>query len=172
LFIGAVPVWSSGAPLRYRGGGAGAKAAARFSIHGRGYPPMKALTWDKTLSVDVAEIDEDHRRLVDLYNVLSRAVADGDSTEYVEAVTDELIACTVWHFRHEERLMLRHGYPGLPEHKAEHEELIDSVKDLQQKLRDAGDAVSAQQVEFLERWLMEHIYGADMKMGAYLCAAM
>jgi hemerythrin-like metal-binding protein len=133
---------------------------------------MKPLTWDKTLSVDVAEIDEDHRRLVDLYNILSRAVAGDESADYVEAVTDELIACTVWHFRHEERLMLRYGYPGLPAHKAEHEELIDSVKELQQKLRDAGEAVSARDVEFLERWLMEHIYGADMKMGIYLSEAM
>jgi hemerythrin-like metal-binding protein len=133
---------------------------------------MKELTWDKTLSVDVPEIDEDHRRLVDLYNILNHAVAEDDSPEYIAAVTDELIACTVWHFRHEERLMLKYGYPGLPDHKAEHEELIDSVKELQQKLRDAGEAVSARDVEFLERWLMEHIYGADMKMGTYLSEAM
>ena len=31
---------------------------------------MKDLVWDRTLSVDVPEIDEDHRRLVDLFNLL------------------------------------------------------------------------------------------------------
>jgi hemerythrin-like metal-binding protein len=133
---------------------------------------MKELTWDKTLSVDVPEIDEDHRRLVDLYNILNHAVTEGASPDYIGAVAEELIACTVWHFRHEERLMLKHGYDGLAEHKAEHDELIASAKDLQQKLRDAGKAVTSQEVEFLERWLMEHIYGADMRMGTYLSAAM
>jgi hemerythrin len=133
---------------------------------------MKELTWDKTLSVEVPEIDEDHRRLVDLYNILNHAVAEAESPDYIEAVTEELIACTIWHFRHEERLMLRHGYPGLAEHKAEHEELIDSARDLQQKLRDAGRSVSNEEVEFLERWLVGHIFGADMKMGVYLCEAM
>jgi hemerythrin len=133
---------------------------------------MKELTWDKTLSVDVPEIDEDHRRLVDLYNILNHAVAEGDSPEYIAAVTDELIACTVWHFRHEERLMLRHGYEGLAEHRAEHEDLIASARELQQKLLDAGRSVSNQEVEFLEQWLVGHIFGADMKMGAYLCEAM
>jgi hemerythrin-like metal-binding protein len=133
---------------------------------------MKELTWDKTLSVEVPEIDEDHRRLVDLYNILNHAVVDGATPEYLAAVTDELIACTIWHFRHEERLMLQYGFDGLAEHKAEHEELIASAKALQQQLGDAGKAVSGQEVEFLERWLMEHIYGADMKMGAYLSAAM
>lgn len=37
---------------------------------------MKDLVWDKTLSVEVPEIDEDHRRLMDLYNLLKHAVAD------------------------------------------------------------------------------------------------
>jgi len=133
---------------------------------------MKALHWDKTLSVEVPEIDEDHRRLVELYNLLSQAVEDGESAEYINAIAEELIACTVWHFRHEERLMLKHGYEGLSEHKAEHEELIASVVGLQQRLRKAGKSVSSDEVAFLERWLMEHIYGADMKMGAYLSAVM
>ncbi len=70
---------------------------------------MKELIWDKTLSVDVPEIDEDHRRLVELFNILNRSVVEGDATNYIEAVMEELISCTVWHFRHEERLMLKYG---------------------------------------------------------------
>jgi hemerythrin len=133
---------------------------------------MKELTWDKTLSVDVPEIDEDHRRLVDLYNILNHAVADNESPEYIDALTQELVACTLWHFRHEERLMLKHGYDGLAEHRAEHADLIASAEELQQKLREQGKAVSHDEVEFLERWLVGHIFGADMKMGAYLCEQM
>jgi len=30
---------------------------------------MKELVWDKTLSVGVPEIDEDHRKLVNLFEV-------------------------------------------------------------------------------------------------------
>lgn len=133
---------------------------------------MKELTWDKTLSVDVPEIDEDHRRLVDLYNLLNHAVAEGDSPEYIEALTQELVACTLWHFRHEERLMLRYGYDGLAEHRAEHDDLIASAEALQRQLREQGQAVSNREVEFLEQWLVGHIFGADMRMGAYLCEAM
>jgi hemerythrin-like metal-binding protein len=133
---------------------------------------MKELVWDKTLSVEVPEIDEDHRRLVDLFNILNRSVAEGDAREYVEAVMEELIACTVWHFRHEERLMLKHGYPGAAEHKAEHDDLIASAQDLQRKLLEEGKAVSSDDIELIEHWLTGHIYGADMDMGAYLCEAM
>jgi len=129
---------------------------------------VKDLVWDDTLSVQVEEIDEDHRRLVGLFNILSHAVAEGDATDYIEAVLEELISCTVWHFRHEERLMLKYGYTGLEEHKAEHADLIESAKALQQKFLQEGKTVSTEDIEFLEHWLTGHIFGADMQMGSYL----
>jgi hemerythrin len=133
---------------------------------------VKDLVWDKTLSVDINEIDEDHRRLVELFNILNHAVADGERSDYVEAVLEELISCTVWHFRHEERLMLKHGYGDLQEHKEEHEELIQSARELQQLYLSGGRQLSGDDIEFLEHWLTEHILVADMKLGAYLVEVM
>ena len=129
---------------------------------------MKDLIWDSGLSVQVKEIDEDHRRLVDLFNLLNHSVAEGDAKDYVEAVLEELISCTVWHFRHEERLMLKYGYKGLVEHKAEHQELIESVTALQKKFLQEEKAASSEDLEFLEHWLTEHILVADMELGSYL----
>ena len=133
---------------------------------------MKELIWDKSLSVEVPEIDEDHRRLVDLFNILTRSVEGGDARDYMEAVMEELISCTVWHFKHEERLMLKYDYDGFDEHKSEHDELIESAKALQQKLLREGEVASSQDIEFLEHWLTGHILGADMKLGSFLCEAM
>lgn len=133
---------------------------------------MKELVWDKTLSVDVPEIDEDHRRLVDLFNILNHAVAEGDSREYVDAVMEELISCTAWHFRHEERLMLKYGFPGALEHKAEHEELIAAVRAAQEKLQREGKAMVGEDLQYLEHWLTGHILGTDQDLGAYLCERM
>ena len=133
---------------------------------------MKELVWDRTLSVEVEEIDEDHRRLVDLFNILHHAVVDGDEPDYIDAVLEELISLTVWHFRHEERLMLKYGYGEFEEHKAEHHELIESVRELQQKFASAGKQLSSDDIEFLERWLTEHILVTDMKLGSYLVEVM
>ena len=129
---------------------------------------MKDLVWNSTLSVQVDEIDEDHRKLVDLFNILNHAVMEGDAPDYIEAVLEELITCTVWHFRHEERLMLKYGYEGILEHKTEHQELIESAKALQQKFLTDGKRISSDDIEFLEHWLTEHIFVADMEMGSYL----
>ena len=133
---------------------------------------MNNITWDDSLSVDVDEIDEDHRRLVDLFNLLSQSVEKGDEKDYIDALLEELISCTDWHFRHEERLMLKYKYDSFKEHKAEHQELIDSVRDLQQKFHDANKKLTNEDVEYLSGWLTGHILGHDMRLGFYLMKVM
>ena len=133
---------------------------------------MKDIVWDYVLSVGVDEIDEDHRKLVNIFNILNHAVAEGESQDYLAAVLEELINCTVWHFSHEERLMLKYGYEGIEEHKTEHRELIKEAKGLQQEILQADKPVAAEDIEYLERWLTEHILTADMRLGSYLCQVM
>ena len=133
---------------------------------------MKDIVWGDVLSVEVDEIDEDHRKLVNIFNILNHSVAEGDSPDYLAAVLKELINCTVWHFSHEERLMLKYGYEGIEEHKAEHRELINSVKKLQQEILQAYKPVSDEHIEYLERWLAEHILTEDMRLGSFLSEVM
>jgi len=133
---------------------------------------MKNLVWSHILSVEVDEIDEDHRKLVDIFNNLNRAVTEGESPEYLAAVLEELINCTVWHFSHEERLMLEYGYEGIEDHKADHQELIKGAKALEEEILQANESVSEEHIASLERWLTEHILTADMRLGTYLAQAM
>ena len=68
--------------------------------------------------------------------------------------------------------MLKYGYEGIEEHKAEHQGLINSAKKLQQEILQADKPVSDEDIEFLERWLTEHILTADMRLGSYLSQVM
>jgi hemerythrin-like metal-binding protein len=133
---------------------------------------VKDLAWGETLSIEVDEIDDDHRRLVELFNILNHAVEKREATDYVEALFEELISLTVWHFRHEERLMLKYDYEGIEEHKVEHRDLIESVKTLQQKYLQGDRQLSNEDIEYLEHWLTGHILGTDKDLGAYLVAVM
>jgi hemerythrin len=133
---------------------------------------VKDIVWSDILSVEVDEIDEDHRKLVSIFNVLNHAVSEGESPEYLAAVLEELINCTVWHFSHEERLMLKYGYGEMEEHKAEHRELINSARNLQQELLRANRAMADEEIGYLERWLTEHILTFDMRLGSFLSRVM
>lgn len=129
---------------------------------------MKDIIWSKILSVGFDEIDEDHRKLVGIFNELNRAVTQGESPDYLAATLAELINCTVWHFSHEERLMLKHRYGEIEEHKAEHRDLIQAAGELQGQLLQAGQGVAGEQIVVLERWLTGHILTADQRLGAFL----
>lgn len=133
---------------------------------------MKDLVLDKVLTVGIDEIDEDHRRLVDLFNMLNHAVSERAAPDYLAALLEELINCTVWHFSHEERLMLQHRYAGYAEHKSEHQELVESVRQLQKKILESDGFDADADLEFLENWLTGHILSNDMKLGSYLAEVM
>ena len=132
---------------------------------------MKDIEWDQFFSVGIEEIDDDHRLLVNLCNMLNHSVKEGAGKDYVGAVLEELINCTVWHFSHEERLMLKHGYDKHEDHEAEHRSLIDDIKGLQQEFLQAGK-LGVKDFEFLEYWLTQHILVADMRFGSFLTKVM
>jgi len=133
---------------------------------------VKDLEWSYVLSVGNDEIDEDHHKLVKLFNMLNHAVMEGEDLNYLAAVLEELINYTAWHFSHEERLMVKYGYQGLNEHRVEHQELIKAVRELQQKVSKAGNSISEDDLVFLERWLTEHILSTDMRLGSFLAEMM
>jgi hemerythrin len=133
---------------------------------------VKDIVWSHILSVEVDEIDEDHHKLVNIFNILNHAVTKGESPDYLASVLEELINCTVWHFSHEERLMLKYGYKGMEEHKVEHQKLIKTAKELQQEILQEDKPVADKDIEILERWLTEHILTYDMRLGSYLSQVM
>ena len=68
--------------------------------------------------------------------------------------------------------MLKYGYKGTEEHKMEHQELINSARELQQKYLQLGKLDEKEDLQFLEHWLTEHILVADNRLGAYLIEVM
>ena len=91
---------------------------------------------------------------------------------YIDALLEELVSFAEAHFRHEERLMLSHGYDGLDDHKDEHLDLVDNVRDLQRRFHESRHQLTADNLTYLEEWLTEHIVGQDMRLGYFLSQAM
>ena len=129
---------------------------------------MKDLILDDVLRVGIDEIDDDHRKLVELFNMLNNAVTEDVSPDYLAARLEELVNCTAWHFSHEERLMLKYGYDGYAEHKEKHQALIESARELQKRTLKAGKPLANEDLEYLEGWLTGHILSDDMRLANYL----
>jgi hemerythrin len=67
---------------------------------------------------------------------------------------------------------VKYAYDGYDEHKADHRELIDGVRELQQNILGSNKQVSDEELLFLERWLTEHILTDDMRLGSFLAEKM
>lgn len=131
---------------------------------------MSLIEWSDALSVGFDEIDEDHKKLVNIVNRLNTTVVDGEKQVEIEDILEELLEYTGWHFRHEERLMQESEYPGFLEHKKIHEDLVKQAVELFEKYQNGDDAVPGILMPFLKDWLAEHILGEDKKTGEYLAA--
>jgi hemerythrin len=129
---------------------------------------MALIEWSPKMSVGIASIDADHRKLVTLVNDLYEAMSIGEGSKVLERVLKELIEYTRTHFVREETLFRTHGYEHEAEHKAQHDKLLQTVDDLKRRV-DAGERVSPVATgQFLKQWLTEHIMGSDMAYSAFL----
>lgn len=121
------------------------------------------LEWKPALEVGVKEIDADHRVLVDLLNRIQLASVNADRHAALDALT-ELERYTDYHFALEERLMAEYGYEFTAEHTKEHRELFYEVKHQIDDLM-AGERSTHDVAQFMLRWLLRHIAGADRLLG-------
>ena len=66
---------------------------------------MAVLKWSESLSVEVASIDEQHKRLIGLINSFYEDLNLGSSKEKMLELIKALKEYTVYHFSTEERYM-------------------------------------------------------------------
>ena len=101
---------------------------------------MPLFQWSQNLSVNIAEIDTQHKRLVDLINHLHDSMKEGKGREAMGKILKDLTDYTVYHFSTEEKLFEKYGYPESARHKKEHEDLTKQVLDIGRKYN-AGDMI-------------------------------
>jgi hemerythrin-like metal-binding protein len=85
------------------------------------------LTWNHACTVGVRAMDDQHGILMDTMNDLRLALVRGSGREQVSELLDRLIEFTRMHFWSEEQLMEQHGFPGLAEHRAEHQRMLAQI---------------------------------------------
>lgn len=127
------------------------------------------MTWTEKLSVGVAVLDDDHKRLVAMVNELYDAMQAGHGKELLGAVLDRLVQYTRVHFEREQKLFEQTGYPAAAPHRQEHDTLTGQVLDVQRKyMAGASAALSIDVLRFLKSWLINHIQGSDQKYRSHL----
>ncbi len=128
------------------------------------------MTIDKKLvcRLGVQAIDDEHLHLVDMANRIS---GDLDEGSYALCVSlfDEFLEAAETHFRTEEGLLERLGYPHLAQHVAYHDELVAKVKKLKLLGYEKSSKASIlQHYEKMAAFVMDDIIRGDLELLPYL----
>lgn len=124
-----------------------------------------AIPWKKAYSVNIQEIDEQHKLLIQMINDLHRTIAKKSNPGTVCEVLERLMYYTRTHFEEEESLMRNADFPGYEAHKARHAQFIGEVEALERraKISQGSEQLVGMEMLFkLKDWLVDHIVVMDM----------
>lgn len=129
---------------------------------------MALLTWGDQFKVNIAEIDNQHRKLFDMVNEMHDAMKAGKASEVTGKILVGLVDYTKMHFAVEEKYMSQYNYPEYSKHKAEHDALTKKATDLLAQHKEGKPVLSFDLMDFLKKWLTDHILITDKKYGPFL----
>ncbi|HVO10698.1 MAG TPA: bacteriohemerythrin [Vicinamibacteria bacterium] len=127
------------------------------------------FAWTDDFLVGIAEIDEQHRGLVDMINGFYAALTgDAPHREALGALLRGLVDYTKYHFATEERLMQEAKLPLTRPHLKQHQEFVQKVGEMADRFSHGGLVLSVEATSYLRDWLQGHILGTDKHLGREL----
>jgi len=139
-----------------------------ITLKGKRKQSMLLMQWtDEKYATNVEVCDDQHKELFDRVNALNEAVISSDRTS-IGSRLDHLIDYVVVHFDTEERLMEERGYHEIDAHRQEHDLLIQTCTDLQQKFHAGETDIGVGTMGFIKNWLDHHIPVVDKSYGPAL----
>ena len=130
---------------------------------------MPIIEWRDDFKTGDASVDHEHEELINLMNTLYDAMVDGPPEDETLRALGEVFARISAHFALEEHEMREAKYVDFENHKEDHEDLLDDIRDIM----DAYEiGVFAQQRdEFgtrLSEWFTNHFKTHDAKLHGVL----
>ena len=122
---------------------------------------FEKIEWKDQYSVGVKGIDNQHKQLIVLINVLNETTQSGAlTTALLNSIISQLTHYTKYHFTYEEVLFRKYNYSETKEHTNEHQNFVKKIEAFAQV---KPEEISDQILEFLNNWLITHILKSDMK---------
>jgi diguanylate cyclase (GGDEF)-like protein/hemerythrin-like metal-binding protein len=123
--------------------------------------------WRDNWSSGDADIDEQHKLLLEAGNSLLDKSLAGFPKEELLVAFDRLLKHTSKHFASEESTLRALGYPGYGEHKRLHQMLLDEALSLKNEMLEGKLEHSRLFSYLVERVIVGHLLNADVKFFDY-----
>jgi hemerythrin len=131
----------------------------------------KLIEWRESFEIGMASVDFEHRTMIELINDLFAHIDQnaGNLDEQVEEFLGEIFTKISAHFALEEREMRAASYPEFASHKEDHENLLDSIRDIMDEYESDAYAHSIQRLQDqLNVWFTGHFGTKDRELHHFL----
>jgi len=129
---------------------------------------LKKIEWSDELSVGVASIDDDHKKLITIINTLFDEISKDSHKDILLKIFSQLEDYAHYHFDKEEVVMFEQCKTTKEKERAynhaqQHKIFFDTIPHLKDKIRTStSKEISFETVDFLAHWLLEHIISEDL----------
>ncbi len=130
------------------------------------------ITWSDIYSVNIEEIDKQHKQLIDIINKLFNAFSEGTAEAIIPEIIEELTDYTQSHFKTEEELFIKYNYPDTKKHKDKHSEFINKVGIWTKNYNNNLSNIPYEMMDYLKKWLLQHILEEDKSYSKFLIEKM
>lgn len=134
-----------------------------MSDQGRSTAPL--LVWRDSFATGMSGVDHEHRQLIELINGLFLSMGEGCSGNLTREFLGEIYARISAHFALEEKEMREAKYDQYAIHKADHEALLDQLRDIMDDaVEDEGYCCCEDLGQDLEQWFAVHFRTHDPRL--------
>ena len=129
---------------------------------------MQLLKWSSELELDLPDIDNQHKQLINMINELNIAIEYNQPNSIMLPLVDRLQEYARTHFKAEEDIFTTYAYPDRATHEAEHATFIDSIKYIRRQCELIDTPMSTRIRDFLLSWLCNHIKTKDKEYKRFI----
>lgn len=134
---------------------------------------VEVFPWSENFETGISLIDQQHKRLVDLLNLLASHLAHRSDVPALNSIFNELAEYALYHFKTEEAVwhqFMRSDSLDV-QHKKDHQKFVEDVLRLKQEESEKPlDEVIEDVLSFLTHWLAFHILASDKQMAKIVLA--
>jgi hemerythrin len=125
---------------------------------------MILLDWKSTYELGIPSVDHEHRELIGMINDVYAKLGEESDSEVIESRLEDIYAGIASHFALEERQMRDAGYEEYADHKDEHEELLDQIRDMMDDFADDPEVGQTVLRDRLADWFGKHFATFDARL--------
>ena len=127
------------------------------------------IEWRDAFEIGVPSIDYEHRMLIERLNDVFASIGAGEPGERTLGKLGEVYTWISAHFALEEVIMREHDYDQYQDHKADHERLLNEIRDIMEGCETGRKPIIDRALSSrLEAWFSDHFKTKDARLHKHL----